>query len=241
MFWREVVAAQNETSMVGAVFADDEEYDQDNQEERPEEDPSRLHHAVAAHGHRFGRVDGSEHGDHVSADGDVFTEVDAAEETHKTVADQGVVTGCDPSEEVDHVVLGFAVQVDVAEEDHNIAGDLALDTDATEEADRIVDGFAGGHVDIGAELNLVVIGMSRGGGSRKGGSEQAEDKLLDHDRRLSINGTRKPGSKFRRSQRRGRGCLQFYFLGQPGKAWRSAAAKTRSASPVEFGAVEQQR
>ena len=153
---------------VAAAVADgrDDEDDEATEEGKwQEEEPGGLDDAVFAYGDGGGLVDGAEHCDHVAADADIIAEANAAEHADEVVSDGGVVVGPDVAKEVDHVVLCGASDVDVAEEDDDVAGDVGvgIDVDAAEEADGIMDRVGGGGRNRFAKLDGVRIGRAEAG------------------------------------------------------------------------------
>jgi hypothetical protein len=172
---RERIAPEQEPAAVGAIFADDNEDDQSDDNQRNEENPAGLDDAIVADEDRFRSAYAAKQGHHILADGDVFAQPDDAEEAYQVLADGDVVLCRDFAEEIDDIVSGDAGQMDISEEDNDVAGDLALDVYAAKKADGVVNRGIAGYVDVGAELDRVLAGEGGGGGDGKSGAEQAND------------------------------------------------------------------
>ena len=78
------------------------------------------------------------------------------------------------TEEVDHVVARCAVEAHVSKKDDDVAGDQVFNAHAAKEADGVVRGGVGCDIDVAEELNRILVGAGRRGGSRQDGGEEAK-------------------------------------------------------------------
>src|ERR1035437_9780965 len=89
-----------------------------------------------------------------------------------------------------------AGDVDVSEEHHDVAFDLAVNVHAAKEAHGVANGVAGGYVDVAAELDHVAVRVGGGGGDRKSRCQQESKKSTSHRYRLLPNRTQGRRGKF---------------------------------------------
>lgn len=151
----------------GTDFVHDQGYHASDEEQRKEEDPEWKCDTVAADGGGFGRVDDSEHGDHVPAYGNILAELNKAEETDHVIADLGVVICGKRAKEIHDVVVCLGGDVDIAEEDDDVSMHFAFGLDAAEEADCVVGVDAGRDANVGEEMDIIGVRMGWHRGSRK--------------------------------------------------------------------------
>ena len=79
-------------------------------------------------------------------------------------------------------MVGVSGDMDVSEEDDDVALRLAQDVYIAKEADRVVNRGVRAHVDVGEELDRIRVGMGGCGGDRKGRGKQADGKHSSHHR-----------------------------------------------------------
>lgn len=149
----------------------DEQHDHD---QRNHEDHLGDADAVAVHVGRGGSVDTAEEADYILAHGDIAAHPDAAEDSYEIAADRGMVGRGDVPEEVDHVVMRFSIQADIAEEDDDIAHHVAIGVHTAEEADGIVDRRVGRDTDVAEELDSILFSARRPRAGCECSREQAE-------------------------------------------------------------------
>src|SRR5580692_7646171 len=103
----------------------------------------------------------------------------------------------------------------VAEEDDDVVVDVTFGVDAAEEANGVVDRFAGSHNDVAAELNSVAVTAS--GEGCEGGEEHEAGEKVSEIHGVSPGCTRKPIGKFRPDQNVGRKNFRLTVYAPGGK------------------------
>ena len=98
---------------------------------------------------------------------DVFAQADAAEEAHQVAADGGVVVRRTPPKKLTTSCLALPAMWTLPKKTTTSPLTLPSTFDAAEEADRVVDGRVGRHLDVGKELDGVAVGARGRGGSAK--------------------------------------------------------------------------
>src|ERR1039458_9525959 len=77
-------------------------------------------------------------------------------------------------------MMCVARDVNVSEEHHDVAFDLAVDVHTAKEAHGVANGVAGGYVDVAAELDHVAVRMGGGGGDRESRCQQESKESSSH-------------------------------------------------------------
>ena len=152
------VAAQDAAALCAAYFANDEADAKTEEENRAPEEPAGLNYTVSAETGGWLRVQAAEHDDCVLADAGVLTESHAAEEIHHVLTDGTLIRYPRAAEKVYNIVLGVAVDPDVAKEDDSVVIQCAVDIHAAEETDRIVYCVVRSDVDGASEVHNVLGG-----------------------------------------------------------------------------------
>jgi hypothetical protein len=156
-----------------ADFVDDDEDHEEDDQQRAKEDPGREDDVILADGDAGRGMDRTKHRDEIFGHRDILAEVYGTKERNNVIADGGVVGGRKVAKKVDHIVVGLTVEAHVAEEDDDVASYFAVNVNAAEETNSVVDRCVGRDVNVVEELDSILLGAGRRGGNREGGSKQA--------------------------------------------------------------------